>query len=559
MPRDAILSCMHHKSKIVCYKLNNGTFLPMQIFIRCSKHHSTALAYALLSGTIDVICGRCWSLNFFPLQDEKYLNYSLSLYDWAWVYGWDDPCGGFYWSTCPGSTYKFNIELLEAMHLASKLAYTLRNETQYLKDAERLWNWFFSFDGGYGLMSDEYLVSTGAIPFGCCNATSTKNPCYNSRSHDSAYNQGLLLSSAAYLYLSTGNKSYIDVGIRAFEAIAENYTTKDGVLIDELRGFPSIDTYSCSAYSDPGGDWYSFNGVFMLHLGYFTELLVKNGSMPSDTLEKIRNFVQNTSDSAWSKSAVWPPFNQTNACKPGSAPVNKKAKHPKFHWWWGEKVEYDSSTPADPGVYFKKSQLRCYTVGGDDTQIWEGEVKSEDKCMQKCDRNMNCSKYLWQTYEGAVPGTNCWIWSYNRSNHICNLTDSEWNVGIKRPNGQASCAGKCGSTEPQKLKHGVCYCDTNCSKHLDCCLDYANECRAKQSASCKGHCNSVIAQPLFGGGYCWCYAGCNIGYYTGGSCCADYQHFCESSTVQPCLDGRTQGSALNLFLCHSMVSKVTKS
>ena len=441
------------------------------------------------------------------------------------------------------------------MHLATKLAYTLPNETRFLNDSLKLWDWFFSYDDGYGLMSDAFLVSTGAIPLGCCNATSKNRPCSNSRSHDSIYSQGLLLSSAAYLYLSTGNKTYIQVGIRAFEAVVENYTV-NGVLRDEPRGTPTYQT-SCNTYADPGGDWFSFNGVFMLHLGYFTELLVKNGSMPDTTLKLINDFMQNTSDSAWNKSAVWPPFNQTNVCKPGSHPSSKNASYPKFHWWWAENLQYDTDTPADPGYYYHKSQLRCYTVNGSDTQIWEGQVKTEDQCMNKCDRNPNCSKYLWQVYEEAVAGTNCWIWSYNRSNHMCNLTDYDWSVGVKRQKGQASCAGKCGSSEPQKLQHGVCYCDANCSKHLDCCNDYANQCLAKKPASCRGHCNQPVAQPLPGGGYCWCFSGCNPGF-TGGSCCGDYHHFCEGGTIQPCLDARSQGSAVNLFLGHSIISKLAK-
>lgn len=481
----------------------------------------------------------------------------MALYDWAWKYGWDDHCGGFYWNTCPSGKYKFNIQLLEAMHFASKLAHTIPNNTRYLADAERLWNWFFSYDNGYGLMTDQYLVSTAAIPFDCCNATSTSNACYNSKSHDSAYSQGLLLSSSAYLYLSTGKRSYIDVGIRAFEAIAENYTTRDGVLKDEMRGFRSPATSTCSVYADPGGDWFSFNGIFMLHLAYFTELLVKNGSMPLDTLKRINNLVQNTSDSAWSKSAVWPPFNKTDVCSPGSAPVNKNESYPKFHWWWIEKTDFDFVTPTDPAKYYTKTQLRCHTLNGNDTQIWEGQVATEAACMNKCDHNINCSKYLWQTYEGEVENYNCWIWDYNRTNHICNQTDSSWNIGIKRPQGNASCAGKCGSNEPQKLEHGVCYCDSNCSKYLDCCKDYAKECRAEQPPTCKGHCNQVIPQPVFEGGYCWCTAGCTTAFIGGSSCCADYQHFCDGGTVHPCMDGRTQGSALNLFLSHSIVSKVS--
>lgn len=493
----------------------------------------------------------------YNVQDIKWLTHAVDIYDWAWKYGWDGDCGGFVWSTCPGGTYKFNIELVEALHLAAKLAYTLPEDQRFLNDSEKIWQWFFSYDNGYGLMSEKFLVSTGAIPLTCCNATSKHNQCKNSKSHDAIYSQGLLLSASAYLYLATGNQTYLKTGLRAFDAVLENYTSSSGVLLDEVRGFPSY-VSGCYTSSDPGGDWFSFSGVFMLHLGYFTELLVKNGSMPAATLKAINTFVQKTSDSAWSKSAVWPPFNQTNACKPGSAPINKKAREPKFHWWWGENVKFDPVLPADPGYYFHTSMLRCRTMNGNDTQIWEGEVASEDVCMIKCDKNVNCSKYLWQLYESDVVGYNCWIWSYNRSNHICDLPNSNWNVGVKRPQGQATCAGKCGSTDPQMLDHGACYCDANCSKHLDCCLDYAAYCTANKSLSCKGQCNqgNVHGQAIPGGGYCWCMPGCNPGY-TGGSCCPDYLQQCSSSSLQPCLDSRSQGSALNLFLGHSMVSKLT--
>ena len=453
--------------------------------------------------------------------------------------------------------YKFNIELLEAMHLGAKLAYTLPDEKRFLNGSERIWQWFFSFDNGYGLMNDKYIVSTGAIPLSCCNATSKKNPCRNSRSHDAIYSQGLLLSASAYLYLATANTTYLKTGLRAIEAVIQNFTTPDGVLIDELRGFPTYITI-CALNSDPGGDWYSFSGIFMLHLSYFTELLVKNGSMPMETLKAINSLVQKTSDSAWSNSVVWPPFNQTNVCKPGSSPANKKAKEPKFHWWWGGGKNVRATLPSDPGDYFHTSMLRCNTINGNDTQIWEGEVDSEDTCRAKCNKNVNCSKYLWQLYEEDVVGYNCWIWSFNRSNHICSTSNANWNVGVKRPQGKATCAGKCGSTEPQKLDHGECYCDNSCTKHLDCCTDYADHCTANKPLSCKGYCNKPEGQAIPGGGYCWCMNGCNPGF-TGGSCCPDYKVQCYGGSMQPCFDGRTQGSALNLFIAHSVVSKAMES
>ena len=445
------------------------------------------------------------------------------------------------------------------MHLAVKLAYILPNETRFLESAKKIWNWFFSYDNGRGLMSSTNLVSTGVVPIECCNSSSHRNlykVCSNSKLHGTSYNQGLFLSACAYMYLATGNQTYLKAGIQIVDAVVANYTTKDGVLRDEPRSYQSY-LYSCYAGSDPGGDWYSFNGIFMLHLGYFTELLVQNGSMPNETLDKINTLTQRTSDAAWSKSVVKPPFDSSNICSPGSAASVKNASFPKFHWWWGSN-QVSQTIPPDAHLFFHKSQLRCVSTSND-TQIWSGHIKNEDKCKLKCSRNVNCSKYLWQLYESDVPGTNCWIWSYNRSNHICNVSNYNWSVGIKRPYGHGSCAGKCGSSEPQKLKRGVCYCDANCSKHLDCCLDYADHCQPPQPVTCKGRCNSQIAQPIPGGGYCWCDVGCN-GWFTDnnseGSCCPDYPMECSQVKIPQCLDARSQGSALNLFLGHVTIARM---
>lgn len=494
------------------------------------------------------------------MQGEEWLNRSIALHDWAWEYGWDEPCGGFWWSNCDGRKFKDNIELVQAMHLSAKLAYIVPNETRFLDSAEKIWNWFFSYNNGQGLMSETNLLSTGVIPEECCNSSinaDSYKQCYNTGLHGTAYNHGLFLSAAAYLYLSTGNQTYLKMGIKTVEAVIANYTTSEGVLVDEPRSYQSY-SYSCFAGSDPGGDWYSFSGIFMLHLGYFTELLVNNRSMPSDTLNRINILTQKTSDSAWSESAVQPPFDGSNICQPGSAANIKNASYPKFHWWWGsEEVIMNQTIPPDPHLYFHKSQLRCVTIGNN-TQIWEGKVKNEDKCKEKCSKNVNCSKYLWQLYEQEVRGANCWLWPYNRTNHICNQSDYNWNVGVKRPKGQASCANQCASQEPQKLEHGVCYCDSECSEYLDCCLDYADRCRSIQPITCMGHCNKPLAQPIHGGGYCWCNAGCNPWFTdnnSDGSCCPDFPQECSKVTIPRCLDARSQGSALNLFLGHVNVAK----
>ena len=177
------------------------------------------------------------------------------------------------------------------------------------------------------------------------------------------------------------------------EAILTNYTTKEGILIDEPRGYQ---TYldSCAYNQDPGGDWYSFNGIFMVHLSYFTELLHTNGSLPSATFDAIMSLVEKTSDAAWNRSAVWPPFKVKDVCNVGVAPPTASANYPKFHWWWGQSVQLSKQViPPDPRYFFINAQLRCHAAGATDTQLWEGGVGSEDSCKQKCLENPQCSKY----------------------------------------------------------------------------------------------------------------------------------------------------------------------
>ena len=482
------------------------------------------------------------------------MNRSIELHDWAWEYGWDEPCGGFWWTNCEFSLYKDSITLLEMLHLSSKLAFLFPDEPLYLERAERVWNWLFSFDDGYGLMTEEYLISTGAVPERCCNNTNSDiyKRCHNTKVAGTSYNQGVLMSSSAYLYRRTGSMEYLNVGLRALDAILTNYTTSEGILIDEPRGSPMY-MGTCYGQADPGGDWYSFSGIFMLHLGYFTELLHENGSLPNATLEKIISLVEKTSDAAWNRSAVWPvSFGKINdVCNLGQPKFNPNITYPKFHWWWGENVT-KQVTPPDPRYFFHKSYLRCHSTGLD-AQIWEGQIATELECTIKCQKEPLCSKYLFSSYD-VVEGINCWLWSYNRSDHSCRQYDYDFSVGIKRPVGNATCAGRCGSKEPQKLElGGVCYCDSSCAQHMDCCIDYANHCLSNKVNTCKGMCKKMEALPVPGGGYCWCF---DTSVYGTDNWCPDFLEQCLQYPMQTCLDARSQGSALNLFLSHLKISQI---
>jgi len=440
---------------------------------------------------------------------------------------------------------------MEMLHFSSKLAFTFPKNTTYLKDAEKVWNWIFSFDGGRGLLTERNLFSVGVSPEWCCNSSAHNlaKKCVNSKLTGTSYNQGLFLSSSAYLYAATGDRQYLVWGQTVLGGVLENYTTSDGVLVDELRSYQSY-TSGCSFSSDPGGDYFSFNGIFMLHLGYYVDVLTERHALTQPQLAAIKKFVQVTSDSAWNKSAVWPPFKKGyDACDTGISQV-KNPTFPKFHWWWG-KDSTQQIMPPDPMLFFKAGQLRCV---GNNTQLWDGGVASEDNCRDKCSKDKNCSKYLFSTTED-----HCWTWSFNRSDHNCSQIDGSFNAGIRRPVGNASCRNRCGSSKPQKLLSGVCYCDANCTQHLDCCLDYAEECVKEEYISCKGYCNKPKAQAIPGGGYCWCMDGCYKTFTDNnstGSCCPDYPEECLKVKMPICLDTRSQGSALSLFLAHMKVSSV---
>jgi hypothetical protein len=486
------------------------------------------------------------------VKDEKWLHRSLALYDWAWQYGWDDTCGGFWWTNCPTSKFKDSITIVEMLHFSAKLAYMFPNESRYLTDSIRVWNWFYSFDGGRGLMSDTNMVSTGAIPEKCCNTTAgSYSRCYNTRLSGTSYNQGLLMSSAAFLYLRTGNVTYLNTSLMLLGAILHNYTTSDGILIDEPRSYQSFEG-SCWAGADPGGDWYSFNGIFMLHLGYFADLLVKNKSIDPHVLESIKTLVNRTSEAAWNRSAVWPPFNSVvDGCQVGVQPVDANAKLPKFHWWWG-KDQIAQVIPPDPRYFFHRRKLGCVAVKGS-SPLWKGNVAKEKQCLLKCKGDRKCSKYHFKIAPSIsdMKKTNCWLWSFNRSTHTCRTNNEGFNIGVKRPVGNTSCAARCNSKEPLTVDEGVCYCDSSCAEHMDCCLDYADHCKPQAPILCKGQCQDLTPRPIPQGGYCWCFDGCN-GWFTDnnsdGSCCYDYPQECMGVSMPTCLDGRSQGSALSLFL-----------
>eukprot|EP00117_Sycon_ciliatum_P004163 scpid28281/ scgid8652/ len=644
---------------------------------------------------------------------------SIGLHHWAWKYGWDHraratntsrECGGFWWNLNWNMKFKDTITIVEMLHVDAKLAATsetAEERSSFLGSAMAIWDWMFEFDNGNGLVAPNGVISTSVVPEVCCsaasaalanetNATAPGVQCSNSRVPGMSYNHGLMMSSAALLYNTTGDKMFLDKSLDYLDAAFENLTDSDGALIDAQRGARMANAY-CQGYSDPGADFFSFKGIFAMHLGYYAQMLKDMNALSADAHSKILSILAKSSDNAWRNSAVHPPFTGVaDLCniateddqqgphwnpddyhwKPDIPEIVEKKHHPKnftypkFHWWWTTS-NGSLETPADPRMWFTRTNIQCtYPLhnnsNASDPILWVGNVSAEAQCKALCARNSSCTKYtygqnevvaavrrdnatspcpcfscqnvrcyspecVWcgaktnpkscpkPTSQGcyttaakgcscavapptptpADPG-NCWLFRLavhgNRSSMAACTTlsiDTGLAVSVKRPppptppDFSASCRGRCGDTSDvmQRMKAAgvdtsniTCLCDAACSRHLDCCIDYVQECLPpdKQVPTCRGHCSSEvdamsteenvisangsvvirdnIGIPIPGGGYCYCYGSC-YNLYTDnnsyGSCCGDYAFEClKTARDAVCMDSRTQTSALQVFVAH---------
>ena len=135
--------------------------------------------------------------------------------------------------------------------------------------------------------------------------------------------------------------------------------------------------------------------------------------------------------------------------------------------------------------------------------------------------------------------------------HICDMVDANFALGVRRPAADGTCAAAGGCEgPPQNTSVGrLCYCDAACVERLDCCNDYASVCAAPPT-SCVSDCDTTLARAIPGGGYCWC-STCDAYDPRGAEhCCPDQQQAC-GYTPEPehiCLDARAHLSAVGLFL-----------
>lgn len=351
--------------------------------------------------------------------------------------------------------------------------------------------------------------------------------------------------------------------------------TNDGVLIEQQTSLPSWPGGECAYGRDPGGDWYSFKGILAAKLGTFVQLT--HDVLSNDTLSTISTIIRASSDSLWVNASAHPPFSERDLCNTN---FDTQAAWPKFNWLWHLTSPSPSPSPMSPDThaFFRKPNLRCES--SNNTELWKGIASDENACQSMCAGNATCQKYSYCADCKAYEGVSCWLWPYSRTAATCSVIDKSYVLGIKRTDNV--CRGQCGVSHALPLSDGgECWCDAECAANFDCCLDYADECYSADAShdashdtevdslqpdlmppfastppwSCWMRCDSLTPGVLPGGGYCWCDLGCQSSTSADEKCCADFADTCAPDALQ-CMDPRTQGSALSLFVTDFMLQNL---
>ena len=109
------------------------------------------------------------------------------------------------------------------------------------------------------------------------------------------------------LYAATGSPTYLAKADAFLAAAFANLTESDGSVLDQRRGSEQSSD-ACASGSDPGSDFFSIKGIYVANLAYFGQTLQTAGKLTVATHWKLLSMVRQSSDNAWARSAVRPPF-----------------------------------------------------------------------------------------------------------------------------------------------------------------------------------------------------------------------------------------------------------
>jgi len=108
-------------------------------------------------------------------------------------------------------------------------------------------------------------------------------------------------------------------------------TNSEGLLIEQPTPPDPYHSGQCRFVNSPGGDWYSFKGIFLRHLGYFVSE-VGHLALNASQLTRIHAFVKTNADAVWNFASASAPFPWADVCNENQ---DFRGTEPwKFHWQW---------------------------------------------------------------------------------------------------------------------------------------------------------------------------------------------------------------------------------
>ncbi|KAF9478615.1 glycoside hydrolase family 76 protein [Pholiota conissans] len=186
------------------------------------------------------------------LDNSAFLNAASQIYNII-AGQWDNTCGGgVWWSTA--HTYK-NAVTNELFLLLSASGYLRNRDPTYLANAQKTWEWI----SNSGMRNSQGLFNDGL--------DSSTSVCKNNGQTTWTYNQGVIASGLAALYVATGstNATLLDQAEITLDATIAHLTAGTNILKescdDALSGGPVCNQ-----------DQQIFKGIWTKHLQYYLDM-----------------------------------------------------------------------------------------------------------------------------------------------------------------------------------------------------------------------------------------------------------------------------------------------
>ncbi|KAL1748686.1 glycoside hydrolase family 76 protein [Schizophyllum fasciatum] len=210
---------------------------------------------------------------------SKYLDSASTIYDII-ASEWDDStCGGGVWWSSEHS-YK-NAVTNELFLYLSANGYNRFGKQSYLDNAKKTWNWLKNS----GMRNSDGLWNDGLT-----------DDCANNGQTTWIYNQGVIASGLAQLYVATGDASLLDEAEITLDA-AIAHKTQNGILKESCD---DVKNSTCNA------DQAMFKGIWMKHLQYYLDAVPGSVSKYSGFIGAQESAVVHyATGEGWAIENVW--------------------------------------------------------------------------------------------------------------------------------------------------------------------------------------------------------------------------------------------------------------